>query len=213
MKNNRGINTVNSQEPSVKFPEWLDRLIVLQARKLLAEPRQPEAKTLVAKLVTDERMKPVWIKLTNNEIQPRGQMNILWVILDRLNYWDSMKDEGLLVPPTERRKRAQEITDAITTLREMLKKHHHLIWDYNPNGCNLIDKQLDTIEEGLEYSVYRNGLPTKINTDSAKRTFLIKELKVFMEDYYEKKFHAELATIIGLIFDDEEITESQISKA
>lgn len=201
---------MENQELGFKFPKWLPRLIAVQARMLLAQSLRPEAKNIVEQLVTRLEMKPVWKKLTNNTIQPTGQLNLIWAILNSLSYWEFMEDEELLVPPTERKNRVLEINDAINNLREVLKKHHLLIWDYNPEKYNLIDKELDDIERGLEYSIFRDELPTKINADSAKRTFLIKKLKKFMSDEYKKPFHAELATIISIVLNDQEITEATV---
>lgn len=197
----------------INFPKWLPSRIAQKAHSVLSSPHSPETKDIVTILTTRTEMKPVWEKLSQNKTQPRGRQNLLGEILSSMSYWDFMKEEGLLLTPHERKKCTTEITNAIASLRDALKKNHLHVWHYDPDVLNPIDLELDEIEAGLERSLFWKELPTKMATESAKKTFLIKKLKSFMANEYQQPFHAEIATIISLIFNDPEITDDHIRKA
>lgn len=201
---------MDNRKNNIKFPKWLPKTVAAEAHNILIHPLNPEIETIIKLLTTRDEMRPVWKRLSLHPIQPKGRLSVLSEILSSIGHWNFMEEEGLLLSPKEKEKLMSEITDAIENLRRVLKKHHLHIWDYDPDTLSPIDMELDSVEEGLKYSFFWSEFPTKINAGSAKRTFLSKRLITFMNNQYQKSFDAEIATIIGLIFNDQEITDAHI---
>lgn len=198
----------------MNFPDWLPEEIAEEAYNILSTPDEDEDKEIATKLTTDTRMRQVWETLSHQKKQPSGKLNLLWQILSSLGYWDDMAYMNLLLTPKQREERVSEIFNAINNLETILDKNYMLLTNYHPEEHNPVNDELDRIKRHLqEYTLFSSTLPTGIGKKTAKRTFLIKELKNFMASEYGKPLHELVATVICVIFDDEDITADHVRKA
>jgi hypothetical protein len=201
----------------MQFESWLPEPIALEAEDLLSELERgedTESKALVTELTSDLRMRAVWEKLSRQARQPPGRRSLLSEVLGILFYWEDMHYRSLLLPPSERKKRVSEIIDAINNLETVLDKNHELLVNYSLEELNPINIELKKIKMNLnKYTLFYPNLPRKINSDTAKRTFFMKELKDFMLSCYGKPLYREVTVVTSIVFDDQELTEDHVKNA
>jgi hypothetical protein len=198
----------------MNFPSWLPEDVAIHAEFELRTP--DEDHTVIRRLVTDDRMREVWEKLSKEAPDAQSQRveALIDYVVSALDYWRMLKQWGLLLTRAERKNRVRQIHEAVDNLENLLDENAPLLVRYWTDRTNLINAELQKIKNDLDkHDLFWDELPRGMNAEKAERTFFMRELKSRILEQYGKPHHNLIAVITSVIFDDEDITEDHVRKS
>ncbi len=194
------------------LPKWLSPPLRGCLERLIGPVPRDESDPAV-RLSTDERMRLVWAKLTENGATDEDLCNFAWYVCFSLGYWQTLEEDNLLLPRREAEKRYRKILEAIDQLIDLLNKNHLLVVDWSPEESSELHALRDRIQR---HSLFWDRLPTRMNAKNAKRTFLMRVLKDRVQKKFGRPLHSVIADTINVVFNthpEVEVTEDDVRKA
>ena len=191
----------------ITFPKWLPPEVAERTHLILSEPLDEAIKDTIKLLAERREMKEVWEKLSKIASTPKSLAFLVDEIVNCLNHWKFLEENQLLLPPKKREERISETADAINNLRALMKKNHHLFRD---DVSDVLDRAIKLAEKELHHSLFWDEIPRRMGAVTAKQTFITRILKSFMLRDFDKPLYNEIATILNIVFDNQDITAESV---
>ena len=190
------------------LPKWLSSPLRACLENLIGRVPRDDLDPVV-RLSTDEQMRSVWTKLTENGATDEYLCHFAWSVWFSLNYWQTLEENNLLLPRREVEKRYRKTVEAIDQVIDLLNENHLLIVDWNPEESS----ELHALKDRIQKSLFWYLLPTRMKAKNAKRTFLIRVLKERVQAKFGRPLHSVIADTTNVVFNTTEVTADHVSKA